>query len=46
MTNALRLSAGVAGLAKVGVVNCEEEEAQVQLKAPYTSSLRPHTLVA
>ena len=28
MTNALRLSAGVAGLAKVGVVNCEEEEAQ------------------
>ena len=29
MTNALRLSAGVAGLAKVGVVNCEEEEAQV-----------------
>lgn len=28
MTNALRLSAGVAGLAKVGVVNCEEEQAQ------------------
>jgi len=28
MTNALRLSAGVAGMAKVGVVNCEEDSAQ------------------
>ena len=28
MTNALRLSAGVAGLARVGVVNCEDSSAQ------------------